>query len=941
MTFAPAETSVAPATRRLAEPLELPELPDPPARRPFPLLASVVPVIGAVIMWRLTGSIFMLWFAALGPFMALGSMLDSARGARRDRRAAEHRLDAACDRAREEVERRHAEERELRRAATPDVRGATAHDGWLWRRQGPLTVGSGIAASIVVVAGGEGERAERLRSDAETLTAAPVTVEWERGVCVRADGVAGRAVVRALVAQLVLRHPPTAVALIGRPLGEDWADALPHLGDADPGARRVAVVGPGEVVPDGAETVIALVGTHEAVPHECAALVELDDGLRGRLVADGGDVVVESEGISIGQARRIAATMARRARQTHSELPSGPVPFAHVLMRAGNEHDAERRPFGLRAAVGLGVHSPDEPAPLVDVDLVADGPHAVVVGTTGAGKSELLTTWIAALAAAHSPAELVFLLGDFKGGTAFDHLRGLPHVSGVLTDLDGAGARRAVEGLRAEIHRRERLIAGAGARDIADPRVALARLVIVIDEFAALLQDHPDLHQVFTDVAARGRALGMHLVLGTQRASGIVRDALLANAPLRIALRVAEDRESTQLIGIPAAAEIPGDAEHRGVGYVRRAGDIGPQLARFALVSAPDIAALGHTHAGVRPAPGPLLDPLPERWRPDEPIDATGAVVCALADEPEAQRRSHVSLRPGTDRGFLVVGGSGSGKTAFARWVTDAAIAGGYRVVCVPRESEGAWDALERAEQDPPDLFVIDDADALLARFPTDYAHAAGERLEQIARDAGATGTTVVVTAARMTGAISKIADVLPRRVVLALPAVHDHTAAGADRELYDPRRLPGRAVIDGHEAQLAGPVEWPDPEEEADTERWCPTAPLTGFVLRAASRRADTLREAWGTRVRVVSVDELPDGALPDSDDAPLAVVGDADAWQRRYALLHAVRSEGDMVVGSDCATELRTLVGERELPPYARPRAARAWLVSGNASPERIVLP
>ncbi|GGF46677.1 hypothetical protein GCM10010922_23040 [Microbacterium sorbitolivorans] len=941
MTFAPAETSVAPATRRLAQPLELPDLPEPPSRRPFPLVASIVPVIGAVVMWRLTGSIFMLWFAALGPFMAVGSMLDSARGARRDRRVAEQRLDEACGRMRAEVERRHDEERELRRAATPDAHGAATHDGWLWRRQGALAVGRGDADSIVVVTGGEGEGAERLRAEAETLEAAPVTIAWEHGICVRGDGIVGRAVVRALVAQLVLRHPPTAVALVGRPLGEDWADGIPHLQGAGEGARRVAVLEPGEAVPDGAETVIALVGARDAVPHECAALIELDEGLVGRLVADGGDVALEAEAISIGQARRVSATMTGRIRQAQISLPAGPIPFAHVRERAGNERDMERRPAGLAAAIGLGLHSSDEPAPLVEVDIVADGPHAVVVGTTGAGKSELLTTWISALAAAHSPSELVFLLGDFKGGTAFDHLRSLPHVTGVLTDLDGVGARRAVEGLRAEIHRRERVIAGAGARDIADPRVGLARLVIVIDEFAALLQDHPDLHEVFTDIAARGRALGMHLVLGTQRASGILRDALLANSPLRIALRVAEERESSQLIGAKSAAEVPGDAAHRGVGYVRRAGDAGPQLARFALVSPPDVAALEHAHAGVRPAPGPLLDPLPEVWSPQAVTDVTGALVCGLADEPEAQRQTPVTLAPGTDRGFFVIGGAGSGKTSFARWVAEAGVAGGYRVVHVPRDSEGAWDALERAEQDPPELFVVDDADALIARFPSEYGQAAGERLEQIVRDAGSTGTTVVLTAARMTGAISKIADVLPRRVVLALPAVHDHTAVGADRELYDARRRPGRAVVDGHEAQLAMPEPAPQQAEDPDPVRWRPVAPLTGFVIRAAARRAEALRAAWGDAVRVMLVDEMPPGPLPETGGVPLAIVGDADAWQRQYVTLQAVRVSGDMVVGSDCATELRTLVGERELPPYARPRAARAWHVGGGLPPRRVVLP
>lgn len=69
--------------------------------------------------------------------------------------------------------------------------------------------------------------------------------------------------------------------------------------------------------------------------------------------------------------------------------------------------------------------------------------------------------------------------------------------------------------------------------------------------------------------------------------------------------------------------------------------------------------------------------------------------------------------------------------------------------------------------------------------------------------------------------------------------------------------------------------------------------------------------------------------------------ICGDGDAWQRQYALLQRVRSSGDMVVGSDCASELRTIVGERELPPYARPRAARAWLIAAGEAPERIVLP
>ncbi|RII96145.1 cell division protein FtsK, partial [Clavibacter nebraskensis] len=119
-----------------------------------------------------------------------------------------------------------------------------------------------------------------------------------------------------------------------------------------------------------------------------------------------------------------------------------------------------RRAGTLAAVIGVGHAGP------VAVDLVADGPHAVVAGTTGSGKSELLVTWMAALAAAHPPEEVTVLLVDFKGGAAFDPLLVLPHAVGLVTDLDGQGARRALESLRAEVRHRERVLRDAGARDV-------------------------------------------------------------------------------------------------------------------------------------------------------------------------------------------------------------------------------------------------------------------------------------------------------------------------------------------------------------------------------------------------------------------------------------------------------------------------------------------
>ncbi|MFC0198762.1 FtsK/SpoIIIE domain-containing protein, partial [Microbacterium arthrosphaerae] len=258
----------------------------------------------------------------------------------------------------------------------------------------------------------------------------------------------------------------------------------------------------------------------------------------------------------------------------------------------------------LPAAGGLAVVIGVAGADPVVVDLVADGPHAVVAGVTGAGKSELLITWILALCGTYSTEEVTFLLADFKGGTAFDPLAGVPHVTGVITDLDGAGARRAIESLRAELRRREATIAAAGARDIVDPRVPLSRLVVVVDEFAALLADHPELHGLFADVAARGRALGIHLILGTQRAAGVIRDNLLANCPLRVSLRVTDRADSRALLGSDDAALLPGGVAGRGTAFVRRAGDAAPQQVRIALSGPDDVArAVGRGGSAVPERP--------------------------------------------------------------------------------------------------------------------------------------------------------------------------------------------------------------------------------------------------------------------------------------------------------------------------------------------------
>ncbi|MGV9770061.1 FtsK/SpoIIIE domain-containing protein [Microbacterium sp. NPDC003461] len=912
-----------------APPIVLPTPSEPTRRGPLPLVASVVPVIGAVVMWLITGSLIMLCFAALGPLMAIASLADGARGRRRDRRAAARELGEACDRAEAEIERRHGAERAALERSRPDAAGLVGERATWARGPHELVVGRGRVVGTTRVTGGEGERAERLRERASWIDDAPVTVPARGGLCVQGEPVAARAVARAMLMQLCLRAAPQDLAVVAVPAHEEEPLAeLPHLRS---GAALSAALSWGAAAPGGADILVAAVAPGDPVPAGCARVLELDphQPLRARLHGVQGEAQeLTVEALSAAQARSLARRMAGLVR---GGVP-GPLALAELP-------DPPSAGPGLAAAIGRTAGGD------VVVDLVGDGPHAVVVGMTGTGKSELLTTWVTSLARRLGPDRVTFLLADFKGGTAFESLSGLPHVAGVVTDLDGTGARRAVESLRAELRRREAALAGAGARDIADPRVAMPRLVIVVDEFAALLQDHADLHAVFIDIAARGRALGMHLVLGTQRAAGVLREALLANCPLRIALRVADAADSRLIVGTDAAASLPGDAGSRGVALVRRAGDTAPLVCRIARTELSDLSRVAPA-AAVPDAP--WLPPLPVLVTLPELRDRAGAeqgILLGLADEPEHQRQVPVLLRIGTDRGLAILGGAGSGRTAAVRLIAAQAESSGAGALVVPADPEGAWDALASAPRPAPGVIAIDDLDALVARFPADYAAELLARVEALARDAGALGTTLVCSAARAVGPVARVLDLMPRRVLLRVPSRAEHVAAGGDASTFDASRPPGRAVIDGRETQLA----WPGPvvavPEQAHAEEvWRPEAAATAVVLRGAVGGAARMAETWGRRVRVVVLDGLDPGvrlAELAAGAERVVIAGDAESWMRHAALLREVRARGQLVIAAECASELRTMAGERELPPYARPRASRAWVAGDGLAPRRVVLP
>ncbi|TKJ34212.1 FtsK/SpoIIIE domain-containing protein [Blastococcus sp. CCUG 61487] len=375
-----------------------------------------------------------------------------------------------------------------------------------------------------------------------------------------------------------------------------------------------------------------------------------------------------------------------------------------------------------RMVVGAGLEGP------FTLDLRTDGPHGLVAGTTGAGKSELLQTMIASLAVANRPDALNFVLVDYKGGSAFADCVRLPHTVGMVTDLDAHLVERALTSLGAELRHREHRLAAAGVKDVDDyvdlqarepGRPPLSRLLIVIDEFASMARELPEFVTGLVDIAQRGRSLGIHLILATQRPSGVVSPEIRANTTLRIALRVTDGAESTDVLDAPDAARIPKSAPGRGFARLGAGGLLPFQAGRIGgrrpgtrpTVVAPPFAAplswhqLGYA-APSRPAPAgpsstgevtdlsvlveavreaalaegvpaqrrPWLEPLPERLLLAD-VDAPGptSLPLGLQDLPDSQQRRPATFDPSTDGHLLVIGSPRSGRSQLLRTLAGAA----------------------------------------------------------------------------------------------------------------------------------------------------------------------------------------------------------------------------------------------------------------------------
>ncbi len=446
-----------------------------------------------------------------------------------------------------------------------------------------------------------------------------------------------RAHARALVCSAAGAHAPSdlTVAVLTDDLGAwDWLKWLPHARPAEsasttvgtvlvtddaaslgpplerrPARRALLVVdGPAPPPPPSGTTVVELLGPGSASAPGPAGGVH-----RSEVTPTGARPRVRPDRLSALEAEAVARRIAGREdpgsgrpgrsglTAVRAELGLGDVRrLDPALVRAGRT-DRDR----LRVPIGVDGHGDAVHLDLKESAEQGAGPHGLVVGATGSGKSELVRTLVLGLAVTHSADELNLVLADFKGGATFAGLAGLPHVAALITNLsdDLVLVDRMHDALGGELLRRQELLRASGHASVRDHERArragadlrpLPSLLVVVDEFSEMLTARPELLDLFLAVGRLGRSLGLHLLLASQRLEEGRLRGLDAHLSYRVGLRTFSAQESRSVLGVPDAASLP---PVPGLGYLRTDPT---RLVRFSAAYV----------SGPAPAPSPEASPV-------------------------------------------------------------------------------------------------------------------------------------------------------------------------------------------------------------------------------------------------------------------------------------------------------------------------------------------
>ncbi len=366
----------------------------------------------------------------------------------------------------------------------------------------------------------------------------------------------------------------------------------------------------------------------------------------------------------------------------------------------------------LKVPIGCGVGGS-----MVNLDIHEKfhGPHGLIAGTTGSGKSELLQTYLLSAAVSFAPADVNFFMIDYKGGGTGNALKELPHCAGVISNLSGNQIKRAMWAIISENRRRQRLLSSCQVNHIdaytrlyreKKTKIPMPHLILVVDEFAELKKEAPEFMQEIISLAQVGRSLGIHLILSTQKPAGTVDDKIWSNARFRLCLRVQDRQDSMDMLhnGDAAMLTAPGQCYFQMGNYEHyqlfQAGYCGGSYAgekmqkpRAALVenTGKRLELRGKTKEGevsqiqalvnyikqvakeeqYAPAQSLWLPELPERVLLEElqTMEAQKGILLGLCDDPENQCRLVFAYRPWTQGHLAVCGGPSTGKTTFLKTI--------------------------------------------------------------------------------------------------------------------------------------------------------------------------------------------------------------------------------------------------------------------------------